>query len=215
MNRRPAFVFLVSVLGVLAGSLLTPGVSARAADAPAASPGPQQVVDSLHTALIKAMKGGHELGFEGRYKLLAPVVDQSFDMPYIAQLSLGTYWSGLSAAQREQFIEVLKRYSASNYAAEFDSYDGGHFQTESEQTMQPGVDSVNSRFTSGTGKEHQFNYLLRKTPGGWRIINVIVDGVSDLSLKRGQYSYVMKTDGFDSLIAKLKESTEKLSHKNG
>jgi ABC-type transporter MlaC component len=38
--------------------------------------------------------------------------------------------------------------------------------------------------------------------------------VSDLSLKRSQYAYVMKTDGFDALIRKLEESIAKLSSKN-
>jgi phospholipid transport system substrate-binding protein len=160
------------------------------------------------------MKGGHAMGYEGRYKLLAPVILESYDIPYIAQLTLGSYWSTLSEAQRDQFIQVLQQYSIANYAAEFDSYNGGSFQTQSQQSAQPGIDSVSSTFTSGSGKQHQFNYLLRQTPKGWRIINVIVDGVSDLSLKRSQYAYVMKTDGFDALIRKLEESIAKLSSKN-
>ena len=172
------------------------------------------MVNQLHAALIRAMKGGHTLGYEGRYKLLAPVILKSYDMPYIAQLTLGSYWSTLSEAQRDQFIQVLQQYSIANYAAEFDSYNGGSFETQSEQSAQPGIDSVSSTFTAGSGKQHQFNYLLRQTPKGWRIINVIVDGVSDLSLKRSQYAYVMKTEGFDALIKKLKESIQKFSSRN-
>jgi phospholipid transport system substrate-binding protein len=229
MNRKLVYVFLLSSVSLFAGGL--PGLAANAQDAGThqaeakkagtkeagakeAATGPKQVVDQLHASLVRAMKGGHAMGYEGRYKLLAPVILQSYDMPYIAQLTLGSYWSTLSEAQRDQFIQVLQQYSIANYAAEFDSYDGGSFQTQSRQSAQPGVDSVRTTFTSGKGKQHQFNYLLRQTPKGWRIINVIVDGVSDLSLKRSQYAYVMKTDGFDVLIKKLKESIAKLSSRN-
>ncbi|MEJ2389275.1 MAG: ABC transporter substrate-binding protein [Chromatiaceae bacterium] len=231
MNRKLAYAFLLSAVTLFAGGL--PGRAANAQDTgtgeaatgpkqaspkeagtKAAAIGPQQVVDHLHATVIRAMKGGHAMGYEGRYKLLAPVILESYDIPYIAQLTLGSYWSTLSEAQRDQFIQVLQQYSIANYAAEFDSYNGGSFQTQSQQSAQPGIDSVSSTFTSGSGKQHQFNYLLRQTPKGWRIINVIVDGVSDLSLKRSQYAYVMKTDGFDALIRKLEESIAKLSSKN-
>jgi phospholipid transport system substrate-binding protein len=207
--RKLVIVFSFSLLGILTGALPVAGA------VEGNSTGSRQVVDRLHTALIAAMKGGRSLGFEGRYDLLKPVIEQSFDMPYIAQLSLGSYWSGLSPDQRQQFIQILMRYSIANYAAEFDSYDGGNFQTDSVQSTQPGVETVNSRFTSGTAKHHQFDYLLRKTPEGWRIFNVIVDGVSDLSLKRSQYTYVMGAHGFDDLISRLKDSIKKLSGSSG
>jgi phospholipid transport system substrate-binding protein len=240
MNRKLAYVFLVSTISLFAGGLPNLAADAqeagakeaatgtnetgtnetgtkagtKAAATKAAGTGPKELVDRLHATLIRAMKGGHAMGYEGRYKLLSPVILQSYDMPYIAQLTLGSYWSTLSEAQRDQFIQVLQQYSIANYAAEFDSYNGGSFETQSEQSAQPGINSVSSTFTSGSGKQHQFNYLLRQTPKGWRIINVIVDGVSDLSLKRSQYAYVMKTDGFDALIKKLKESIQKFSSRN-
>jgi phospholipid transport system substrate-binding protein len=246
MNRKLAYVFLVSTISLFAGGLPnlaadaqeagakeaatgtnetgtnetgtnetgTKAAGTKAAATKAAGTGPKELVDRLHATLIRAMKGGHAMGYEGRYKLLSPVILQSYDMPYIAQLTLGSYWSTLSEAQRDQFIQVLQQYSIANYAAEFDSYNGGSFETQSEQSAQPGINSVSSTFTSGSGKQHQFNYLLRQTPKGWRIINVIVDGVSDLSLKRSQYAYVMKTDGFDALIKKLKESIQKFSSRN-
>jgi phospholipid transport system substrate-binding protein len=209
MNRKLAYAFLLFLATLVAG-----GIQSTAATAKDAETGPKQVVEELHAALIRAMKGGQAMGYEGRYKLLAPVIRESYDMTYIAQLTLGSYWSTLSEAQRDQFVQVLQQYSIANYAAEFDSYNGGSFQTQSEQSAQPGVDSVSSTFTSGSGKQHQFNYLLHQTPNGWRIINVIVDGVSDLSLKRSQYTYVMKTDGFDALIQKLKDSIQKFSSRN-
>jgi phospholipid transport system substrate-binding protein len=187
----------------------------EAADPPAPA-GPEQVVQSLHSALINAMKGGKQMGFDGRYKLLAPVVDRDFDLTYVARLSLGSKWGDLTKQQREQFVQALRRYSIASYAAEFDSYDGGRFKPESTNSPQRGVETVSTRFTSkGSAKEHQFNYLLHETQSGWRIINVVVDGVSDLSLKRSQYTRIMQTEGFDTLLSKLNASANRLAAGGG
>ena len=38
------------------------------------------------------------------------------------------------------------------------------------------------------------------SPEGWMIVNVIADGVSDLALRRAEYSRVLKNKGFDGLL---------------
>ena len=38
------------------------------------------VIDRLDNALIDAMKGGAKLGYQGRYKLLKPVVEDTYDL---------------------------------------------------------------------------------------------------------------------------------------
>ncbi len=47
------------------------------------------------------------------------------------------------------------------------------------------------------------DYLLHETAGKWRVVNVIANGVSDLSLKRADYGAVVKAQGLESLVAKL------------
>ena len=39
----------------------------------------------------------------------------------------------------------------------------------------------------------------------WRIVNIIVNGVSDLALKRAEYNSLLEREGFQALIAKLEE----------
>src|SRR5687768_7638131 len=57
---------------------------------------PRQVVSKLQEALIKAMREGAKLGYQGRYELLAPVVDQTHDLDFIARTTLGANWAQLS-----------------------------------------------------------------------------------------------------------------------
>ncbi|MGA7801212.1 MAG: ABC transporter substrate-binding protein [Gammaproteobacteria bacterium] len=183
--------------------------TAQAADA-------SHVVDRLDKALVAAMKGGAKLGYQGRYKLLKPVVEDTYDLTYVAQLSLGSHWSGFDQAQRKAFVKALADYTVANYAAQFDGYSGETFEVQSQQTLRPGIEMVKTRFTSGGGdKHHQFDYLLHLDNGRWRIINVVVDGVSDLSMKRAEYTQLLQGGGFDALLGKLKHFTESLSKQGG
>ena len=51
----------------------------------------------------------------------------------------------------------------------------------------------------------RFDYVLRQTNDGWRIVNVLADGVSDLALKRVEYRAILQRDGFQALIDMLKD----------
>lgn len=171
-----------------------------------------RVIERLDDALIAAMKGGAKLGYHGRYRLLEPVIADTYDMTFVARLSLGSHWSGFSQTQRDAFVKALAHYTVANYAAQFDGYHGESFTVLSQQPLRPGFTMVKTRFTSGGGKtHHEFDYLLHLDQGRWRIINVVVDGVSDLSMKRAEYAQVLGKGGFDALLAKLKNLTESLS----
>jgi phospholipid transport system substrate-binding protein len=49
---------------------------------------------------------------------------------------------------------------------------------------------------------------MKKKDEGWQIINIIADGVSDLALKRSEYTSILSRDGFDVLIAKITEKID-------
>jgi phospholipid transport system substrate-binding protein len=51
------------------------------------------------------------------------------------------------------------------------------------------------------------DYRLRQGEGGeWRIVDVFLNGtVSELAMRRAEYSAVLKRDGYDGLIAALEE----------
>ena len=54
-------------------------------------------------------------------------------------------------------------------------------------------------------------YLLQQEgAAGWRIINIVADGVSDLALKRAEYQRILSTGSIDTLITELEAQTERL-----
>lgn len=175
---------------------------------------PQQavaVVETLQDALIEAMKQGDTLGYEGRYRLVEPVVRETHDLEAIARVAVGRYWREFTPAQRARLIEAFGRQSFATYAARFDEYGGQHFEITGHKPMRRGQILVESRLVKGNGERVSFNYILRDGQDSWRIINIIVDGVSDLALKRAEYTAILESDGFDALIAKIEEKVAELA----
>jgi phospholipid transport system substrate-binding protein len=166
---------------------------------------PEQVVHYLHESLIKAMREGERLGYQGRFELLAPVIDQTHDLDFIARTTLGANWAQLDAEQQRTFKDIFRKLSIGTYAGWFKSYDGERFEFLEQQSMPRGQVLVRSRLVPSKGEPVRFDYILHHGKEGWRIINILADGVSDLALKRVEYRAILQRDGFATLIDMLKK----------
>jgi phospholipid transport system substrate-binding protein len=168
-----------------------------------------EVVERFQATLITMMKDAQKLGYEGRYKLIKPALEESHDLPYIAKVVAGRFGDQLTVEQKKQFVDTFSELSIATYAAQFDGYSGEVFKTTGERKMDNGSVLVQSVFSEPAGNKYSFDYVLSQKEGRWRIVNVIVDGVSDLAVKRSEYAGVLRTEGGDALIAKLKD---KIAH---
>ena len=173
--------------------------------------GATEVVEKLHTTLLAVMKDGDKIGYPGRYDQLAPVIQSSFDMPFVSRTVLGKYWETFNNEQRSRFVEAFTQLSIATYAANFDRYSGERFKTISEQNVSGGRILVQSQLIKSDGGQVQLDYLLQRTGGQWRIVNIIAEGVSDLALKRADYSAFLKNNGFEALLKKLNEKINQYS----
>lgn len=170
-------------------------------------------VDHLNQELIGLMRSGKELGYEGRFKKIDPTVRQSFMFEAVAQIALGTHWKKLEEAQKLAFMDKYRELSSATYAAQFKEYDGETFEYESGQEVKPG--RVLLRYVLATAKEkHSFEYQVSQFNSEWRIVNIVVDGISDLALRKAQYTSVIDREGFDALIAKLVEKISDTAKNN-
>ncbi len=162
-------------------------------------------VDRLHGALLDIMQNARTLGYAGRRDRIAPVVRESFDLPFIARFALGRYWSELDFEERETFVNVFSRWTVAHYAARFNGYSGEKFEVVSVEPSRRERELVRTVLDvpNEPAADVTLDYLLHETDGKWRIINVIANGVSDLSLKRADYGAVMKTQGFKYLVERL------------
>ena len=169
------------------------------------SASPEQVVRRLHESLTEAMREGGRLGFKGRLELLTPSVTRTHELDFIARTTLGNLWSKLSPDQQVTFTDTFRQLSISSYADWFKSHEGEAFEFVDQETMPREQVLVRSRIVKGKDEVARLDYVLRETKDGWRIINIMANGVSDLALKRVEYRSILERDGFPALIDMLKK----------
>jgi phospholipid transport system substrate-binding protein len=162
-------------------------------------------VDRLNAVLIDVMKGGKQLGFQGRYKKLEPVVKDTFEFEAVSLIALGSHWKKLDVPQKTAFMEKMSDLSVATYAAQFKDYGNESFKYQTGQEPKPSNVLLTYTLESPNEKEINFEYVVRLVNGQWRIINIIVDGISDLAIKKAQYTSVIDREGFDALLEKLKQ----------
>jgi phospholipid transport system substrate-binding protein len=167
--------------------------------------GAEEVVKKMNYSLLESMKRSEEIGFRGRYNLLSPVIKDVFALTFMGQVSMGSYWKGLSPEQRKQFLETYTDWTICSYAKNFDGYSGEKFEIRDEEEDKGDRVVVISNLVRPHEDNVDFYYTLRRFQDKWRIVDIRIEGVSQLALTRGQFVSVMKKKGFDGLIAALKE----------
>lgn len=166
---------------------------------------PEHVIHGLQETFIQAMKKGDELGYRGRLELMTPIINRSHDMDTIIRSILGANWNKLDGEQQQKITETFRKLSIATYAERFNHYDGEHFEIIEQRSLPRDQILVRSKLIPADGNSINFDYVLHQSKEDWRIINILVDGVSDLALKRAEYNAILKRDGFQALIAMLEQ----------
>ena len=164
---------------------------------------PETVVADLHQALISIMKDGEQLGFSGRRDKIAPVIDRSFDFDSIARVAMGRYWRKMTQEQQIRSRQLMRALTIGNYADSFSSYSGESFEFVGRQEGRRGQQLVRTELVVADDAPVQLDYVLKQQAGRWWIINVLANGVSDLSLKRAQYGSIISKQGIVALLQQI------------
>jgi phospholipid transport system substrate-binding protein len=187
--RRPFVLLLLVALAA----------SARAAD------GPTQVVERLNAAIARVLPEAEALGYQGRFDRLAPAMDAAFDVDFMAEKAVGRHWKALDEAQRGGWRDLFREFTIANYAANLDRDTGQRFEIVGEEPDQHDTVLVRGRVIDPAVAPMDLAYRLHRTKAGWRIIDVQLKGtVSELALRRADFTSVVARDGFDALVSTVR-----------
>ncbi|MFQ5697982.1 MAG: ABC transporter substrate-binding protein [Myxococcota bacterium] len=182
--------------------LMAAGAAASAVHAAEAAP-EVAPVERLHAALIDVMQHADALQDAGRRETLTPVLDSSFDLTNMAARSLGRHWKKLQTEERRRFVRAFRELTISTYAARFDGYSGEEFETLS---VEPSIRETRIVHTvlHTSDDDIRLDYRVHATRSGYRIIDVYLNGtVSEIALRRSEYTSKLKRDGFEALVSAL------------
>ncbi len=174
---------------------------------------PTATVERLNDILLQVMQEADQLGYEGRYETLQPVLSEVYNFPVMAQIVVGrTNWRSLSEAQQQELVDAFTRMSIATFAARFDGYSGQSFEVVDAEPAPRGGVLVRSQLVRPEDEPVQLNYVLREFGDRWRILDVLLNGsFSEMSRQRAEFTSVLRNEGFEELISEIEGVTARLS----
>jgi phospholipid transport system substrate-binding protein len=205
-RRRASAVACAASLALVAQLAAAP----RGLADPAPAPDPAaatKLVEDLHDIMLGVMKEGEKLGYPGRLARLEPAIASRYDFAFMAEKSVGLAWKDLDEAQRKQLVDAMERLAGATYANRMKDFSGERFETLGTQAAAQSTMLVRTQIVEGDGKKTTLDYRVRALPDGSpRIVDVFFDGtVSELAMRRSEYSALLKKGGFPTLMEALEK----------
>ena len=164
-----------------------------------------KTVERLNAAIAEILPNAEQLGYAGRFERLKPVIGDAFDVDFMAEKSLGRHWKDLSDEQKKQWADAFREFTIANYAANLDRNTGQRFELLGEEAAEHDTVLVRGRVVDPTAAPFDLNYRHHRTPKGPRVIDVQIKGtVSELALRRADFTSVVARDGFDALLTTIR-----------
>jgi phospholipid transport system substrate-binding protein len=180
------------------------------ASAAVAAPDPAAQVESLDNALLDAMKSGETVGITERSRKLAPVIESVFDLRAMTAFAVGPAWAGFSAEQQQATIAAFTRLTITSYASNFHSFGGERFEINPTVVARGSDRIVQTHLQTPQQAPVSLVYRMHQVDGSWKIIDVYYGAVSQLSIRRSDFTAPISSGGAAELIAHLNSLTSAL-----
>jgi len=198
-KARNSFSALVAVLALAAA---VPRAAWSAEDAAAA------VVEKTTSGVI-AILLDQSLSTEAKRKRVEDVVLQSVDFETLSKLVLARNWSRFDEGQRDEFMDLFKNHLSMTYGRNVENYKEEKVQITGTRSESGGDATVKTKVVRGGANDILVDYRLRQKGGTWKIIDVVIEGVSLVSNFRSQFQDVVSNGGPERLLALLREKNAK------
>jgi len=133
------------------------------------------------------------------------LIGEGFDIPTIGRFVLGRYWRGTEAETQDAFLRVFEDMIVSRFLPLFDAYNGERVIVGSAVPFGTNEEffAVSSIVTRAEGEPIAVNWRVRQTGQGFKIVDIVAEGVSIAVTLRSEYGSALKNNGGN--VAKLVE----------
>ena len=126
-----------------------------------------------------------------------------FDFEETAKRALGPHWQQRTPAEHEEFVRLFSDLLEAAYVGKIDLYQGEKI-TYVGETMDDDQATVKTRIVTKQGNEVPVDYRLSREKDGWRVYDVIIEGVSLVANYRTQFNKVIQTSSYDDLVKRMR-----------
>jgi phospholipid transport system substrate-binding protein len=185
-------------------ALLLPAVAAAAQEL-----APDALVRQVTADVLESIQGDAALQAGDRKKAIA-LAEQKvlphIDFTEATRLALGSWWKTATPAQRERLSTEFRGLLVRTYANAIGAYKGQTMRVLPVR-MEAGADDVivRNQFLRPGAPPLRIDYAMYKTPAGWKIYDIVAEGVSLVLTYRTEFDQVVRQSGIDALIQRIAE----------
>ena len=182
---------------IMSGSDLT-GETLDSNDGPVVLAGTGEAAQGMITTLgNQAMAAIADTGMDAAKKkaLFRTILTQNFDMKTIGKFALGRFWREASEAQQAQYLKLYQDMIVNVYSARFENYSGQKFNVVDHRVDDASGDVIVNSTITGKGSPVNVSWRVRPKGGAYKIIDVMVEGVSMAVTQRNDFAGVIQKGG--------------------
>ena len=207
---RRSLAAMLTAIVFACGGLAYGQASAAAAPAQSQSmAGPSEVVKEAAEGMLKELDANRAMYKKDPSKVGA-LVDKyllpHFDVETSARAVLGLHWRTATPEQRKRFVDAFYHSLLSNYGAALVDFTSDKLKIY-PTNVESGADraTVRTEIRRDNGDRVPVNYVMRKTPQGWKAIDVQIEGISYVKSYHDDFGAQIDQQGLDAVISRLEK----------
>lgn len=142
--------------------------------------------------------------YNERREKLWDLLGPTFHFEEIARRSLGPHWNTLTLEERREFTETFTNVLKDLYLGKSDAYTGEQIIYLREQSSGD-RSKVQTDFVTKDNKKVSVDFSMKKDAQGWRVYDLVIEGVSIVGNYRTQFNSILSKSSFKELLKKLKK----------
>jgi phospholipid transport system substrate-binding protein len=183
-------------------------LTGAAAPAGAAAANPADFIADLGKRAVDVLTSSTtEPQRESQFRAL---FDEGFDVPGIARFVLGPYWRTATEPQRQEFTKLFQAFIVHAYTVRFSAYHNEQFKVLGTRPEGDASSLVTSQILrQGGAPPVKVDWRVAKKPEGYKITDVIVEGISMAVTERQEFASVIQRGGgqIEALLKLLRQKT--------
>jgi phospholipid transport system substrate-binding protein len=169
--------------------------------------------ETVEQGVNKVLKTLSDPAFKAKAKdekitTISKEIDHIFDFEELSKRTLGRDWKKMSAEQQTEFVKLFKQLLQGVYADRLLAYSDQEVIFDKEIMLKKGSAEVQSYLQTSDGKKIPLFYRLTDKSGGWKVYDVVIEGVSMVKNYRTQFRQILSKGSPDELIETLREKVK-------
>lgn len=195
--------------------LLAACVLAFTGTAAAVAPPPDVLVRDVTLEVLEIISRDKDIQSGDRAKIVALIeakVVPHFNFAGMAAQAMGANWRKANAEQKAKLTDSFKTLLVRTYASALTAYRDQKFEFKPLRLKSEDTDvTVHVKVVQPGAQAVTIDYDMEKSPGGWKVYNVHVGGVSLVINYRTEFANQVRDAGIDGLIRNLETKNRSLA----